>query len=239
MLIAINIAIFASAIGIVFNVISPSGIEIKVKPAVKITATSYIPVETPSAPGLTKTVPSEAESIKAAPPKIAVPKAASPGTAKERTVNEDAGSQPEKTVAAPAAGTPGESPGAVRAPETKVRTQPEAIKENIDIRKTKELFDAGNAIFLDARPEFEYLEGHIKGALSLSDSRFDYQYGLIRNKIRKDDTLVVYCRDAECDLSDLVADRLNKLGYTRIYVLKDGWYGWADAGYPVEGGRIR
>lgn len=112
-----------------------------------------------------------------------------------------------------------------------------AVIENIDLNKAKELFDKAEAIFLDTRPEFRYLEGHIKGALSLSASRFVKQYEEVKDKIKKDSILVTYCSGVECHLSGIVADKLKGLGYTKIKIFDGGWPLWNDSGYPVEKGK--
>lgn len=112
-----------------------------------------------------------------------------------------------------------------------------AVIENIDLKRAKELFDKAEVIFLDTRPEFRYLEGHIKGALSLSASRFVKQYEEVKDKIKKDSILVAYCSGVECHLSGIVADKLKGLGYTKIKIFDGGWSLWNDSGYPVEKGK--
>ena len=54
-----------------------------------------------------------------------------------------------------------------------VKVRPELLAEapskeaiiGIDIEEAKALYDSGEAVFVDARAEGEYKEGHIKGAV--------------------------------------------------------------------------
>ena len=77
-------------------------------------------------------------------------------------------------------------------PEIKPVTQEAAVDKKIKLDEAKKLFDSGKAVFVDARPEFVYVERHIKGAVSLSASRFPFQYEQVKDKFKKDDLYVVY-----------------------------------------------
>ncbi|OGF49089.1 MAG: hypothetical protein A2231_04615 [Candidatus Firestonebacteria bacterium RIFOXYA2_FULL_40_8] len=115
-----------------------------------------------------------------------------------------------------------------------------AVEEKlIDLAKTKKYFDAGKAVFVDARPEFVYVERHIKGAVSLSASRFNYQYERIKDKLNKDGLYIIYCSDTNCHLSDLVAEHLKERGFKNIKIFSAGWNEWNNSGYPVEGVKVK
>ena len=107
--------------------------------------------------------------------------------------------------------------------------------ELITLQKAKEYFDKGEGFFVDARAEYSYYEMHIKGALSLSASRFDSQYEEFKDIIAKDALLIIYCHSITCSYSDIVASKLRKLGYTNIKIFAGGWAEWLLAKYPVQG----
>jgi rhodanese-related sulfurtransferase len=44
--------------------------------------------------------------------------------------------------------------------------------------------------------------------------------------------IVLYCGGGY--RSALAADNLQKMGYTRVLSLADGWRGWTEANYPTE-----
>jgi rhodanese-related sulfurtransferase len=49
--------------------------------------------------------------------------------------------------------------------------------------------------------------------------------------------VIVYCSDANCDSSVLVANELIGLGYENVLHYADGKNDWIAAGFPLEGGR--
>ena len=50
--------------------------------------------------------------------------------------------------------------------------------------------------------------------------------------------IVVYCIDATCTSSVLVARRLRSLGYTNVRHYLEGKADWTEAGLPLEGGAM-
>ena len=70
---------------------------------------------------------------------------------------------------------------------------------DINLSAAKAFFDTHSACFVDARSEYSYYKSHIKGALSLSDSRFDEQFTDFRQKHPFESLIVVYCIGPSCD----------------------------------------
>ncbi len=90
------------------------------------------------------------------------------------------------------------------------------------------------ALFIDARVDFDYEEGHIQGAISIPDSSpFESKNELI-SKLAKDQTIVIYCGNIECGLSKNLADLLTQFGFNKVLVFAGGWEKWQNAGYPIE-----
>lgn len=90
-----------------------------------------------------------------------------------------------------------------------------------------------NIIFLDARENEDYKEGHIKNALSLPYYDFDNYKQILRN-IPKSNAIVTYCAGTDCDLSILLGKKLFETGYNRVYIFFGGWNDWLKARYPIE-----
>lgn len=82
---------------------------------------------------------------------------------------------------------------------------------------------------IDVREESEWASGHIPSALHMSKGIIERD---IEKKFPESDTpIVVYCSGGfRCAL---VADALQKMGYTNVFSLGDGMQGWSDAGYPL------
>jgi rhodanese-related sulfurtransferase len=83
---------------------------------------------------------------------------------------------------------------------------------------------------IDVREESEWATGYIPTATHLSK-------GIIERDIEKsipehDMQIIVYCSGGfRCAL---VADNLQKMGYTNVYSLGTGLQGWLDSGYSLD-----
>jgi rhodanese-related sulfurtransferase len=103
-----------------------------------------------------------------------------------------------------------------------------SVPEYINLESAKEMYDR-EIIFIDARDEKEFAEGHIKGA-TVAPSTPE----LVQLFPDRSSAIVTYCSGAECDVSQELADELMEWGYERIFVFEGGWPEWEKAGYPVE-----
>lgn len=99
---------------------------------------------------------------------------------------------------------------------------PQALKEQIDQQHPLKL--------IDVREEGEYSDGYIPTAFHLSK-------GIIERDIEKlipdpASEIIVYCSGGfRCAL---VAESLQKMGYTNVSSLETGSQGWIDAGFSLE-----
>jgi len=104
------------------------------------------------------------------------------------------------------------------------------VKE-ADFRDIKRRLDAREKLTLvDVREDNEWARGHLPGAVHLGK-------GVIERDIElaipdKHAPLVLYCGGGF--RSALVADNLQKMGYTNVISMDGGWRGWTTAGYPIE-----
>ncbi len=109
-------------------------------------------------------------------------------------------------------------------------------EEFIKLEKAKELWDAGTAIFLDAREPADYAAGHIGNALNLPAQSFEKHIAEMTPMLTPESQIVVYCDGKECELSHRLANSLNQSGYTNVHMLFNGWTTWTNAGFPAEQG---
>jgi rhodanese-related sulfurtransferase len=90
--------------------------------------------------------------------------------------------------------------------------------------------DAGEKfVLVDVREDNEWAKGHIAGAVHLGK-------GVIERDIEPQcpDTntkLILYCGGGF--RSVLVAENLQKMGYTKVESMDGGWRGWLEAGLPT------
>jgi len=103
-----------------------------------------------------------------------------------------------------------------------------------DINQAKQIFDSGRALFVDARAEDFYANGHIKGAVSLPLGQFEERIDSFKKKYPTGTEIVTYCYAEECNDSHELARNLMARGYTRVSCFTGGFLGWERAGYPIE-----
>jgi rhodanese-related sulfurtransferase len=104
------------------------------------------------------------------------------------------------------------------------------VKET-NVADVKRRMDAGEKILLvDVREESEWAKGHLPGAIYLGK-------GIIERDVEAHvpDTgtkMICYCGGGF--RSALVADNLQKMGYTNVESMDGGWKGWLAAGYSTQ-----
>lgn len=88
----------------------------------------------------------------------------------------------------------------------------------------------GGAVLVDVREDREWVAGHAAGAVHLGK-------GIIERDIERfypDLETPLYCYCGGGYRSVLVADALQKMGYTNVFSVAGGIKAWADAGLPME-----
>ncbi len=96
------------------------------------------------------------------------------------------------------------------------------------------LFERQAVLFLDARPQNQYAEGHVRGALSLPWQEVDRYFMELTERLESASTIIIYCNGESCDLSHELALFLKEMGYKNVRVLINGWTVWQQAGLPTE-----
>lgn len=87
-------------------------------------------------------------------------------------------------------------------------------------------------LLIDVREESEWAAGHAAGAIHLSK-------GIIERDIEgrvpdRSTRLLCYCGGGY--RSALVAENLQRMGYTDVYSVAGGWRAWCEAGLPTARG---
>jgi len=104
------------------------------------------------------------------------------------------------------------------------------VKETY-VADVKRRRDAGEKfILVDVREDNEWVRGRATGAVHLGK-------GIIERDIEKavpdpNTKVILYCGGGF--RSALVADNLQKMGYTNVESMDGGWRGWVEAGLPTE-----
>jgi len=95
-------------------------------------------------------------------------------------------------------------------------------------------------VFVDARDEQRYREGHIPGAYEFDPYRPEKYFAAVLPVCQAAEQIVVYCNGGDCDDSETAAILLRDVGIAnqKLMVYEGGITEWATNGLPVEmGGR--
>ena len=94
----------------------------------------------------------------------------------------------------------------------------------------KRRVDAGEKLLLiDVREDNEWAKGHLPSAMHLGRGIIERD---IEQRIQDAGAkLILYCGGGF--RSALVAENLQKMGYSNIESMDGGWKGWLDAGLPI------
>lgn len=103
--------------------------------------------------------------------------------------------------------------------------------QQMDIDQYQALRKSGEPhLLVDVREESEWNQGHAAGALHLGKGIIERD---VETKVPDPATkMVLYCGGGF--RSALVADNLQKMGYTDVVSLDGGWRAWTAAELPVE-----
>lgn len=121
---------------------------------------------------------------------------------------------------------------------TVAKTQPSNSTSNtvaddaarISLEDAKKDFDAGTAVFIDARDVASYKFTHIKGAINIPLLEAENRL----KEIPTDKKIIAYCSWQNEHTSAGLVQILNKNGIKNAYALVGGTNAWVNAGYPTE-----
>lgn len=104
----------------------------------------------------------------------------------------------------------------------------------IELEEAIQLYEEGKAIFVDARPEEEYQEGHIQGAVNVPYGWFLEEHPDLSYLLHSGKTIVTYCGGEECEASVELAYAMWERGYSGIKIFFGGWNDWTQENLPIE-----
>jgi rhodanese-related sulfurtransferase len=139
---------------------------------------------------------------------------------------------PEEPVE-PEGALPAESVNATEPDSTDGANPADAVlAREISLQEAAQLFAAGQAVFVDARDEQSYAEGHVQGAVSLPLMTFPQGLSEIRETF-EGMTIITYCDGERCPLSRELAEALRVEGVENVRELRNGWTLWQEQGLPT------
>ena len=99
-------------------------------------------------------------------------------------------------------------------------------------------FKQNLVVFIDARDEELYQQGHIPGAYEFDPYRPEKYFDTVLPVCQKAEQIVVYCNGGDCDDSESAALLLRDMGIPnqKLFVFGGGIAEWAANNLPVETG---
>jgi len=100
-----------------------------------------------------------------------------------------------------------------------------------NVAGVKQRIESGEKFLLvDVREDNEWANGHLPGAVHMGRGIIERD---IETRVPETTTkIILYCGGGF--RSALVADNLQKMGYTNVQSMDGGWRGWVEAGLPTE-----
>ncbi len=105
--------------------------------------------------------------------------------------------------------------------------------KTVESKSAYKFFLEEDYIFVDSRDQWDYEDGHIKGAINIPQFSFEPDNETL-SKLDKSTNLVIYCDGNDCDVSKRLAKEFIKLGYNFVFVYLGGYMEWATLGFPIE-----
>jgi rhodanese-related sulfurtransferase len=96
----------------------------------------------------------------------------------------------------------------------------------------------GGVVFVDARDEAHYRQGHIPGAYEFDAYHPEKFFPTVLPPCQAAEQIVVYCHGGDCDDSESAALLLRDVGIAthKLLIYGDGITGWTTNHWPVETG---
>ena len=97
----------------------------------------------------------------------------------------------------------------------------------------------GLNVFIDARNDHDYEDGHIPGAVQCDPHNVAQYWDNVEPLVQGAMKILVYCGGGDCDDSIFMCRELQNqdIPHEAIYLYEGGWEEWTAKGGPVETGR--
>jgi rhodanese-related sulfurtransferase len=139
----------------------------------------------------------------------------------------------EVKVVAPAHERALRNPDSAAAAVAKSAKEREAALKVISLDQLKRLLVQHRGVLLDARSEEDFAKGHIRGAKNIFALEVEKYFEQLV-AIPRDTLVIIYCNNAECHLGRQLAEFMETISFTKLYLYDDGWDGWVAAQMPVD-----
>ena len=106
----------------------------------------------------------------------------------------------------------------------------------VSLKEARDAYEAGYALFVDARDPDFFKAGHIPGAVNLPVKDFDRVLSKLKEQLLAAPRVITYCDGASCEMSVELTEKLLFAGLERVEIFTGGIQQWKAAGEPVVSG---
>jgi rhodanese-related sulfurtransferase len=106
----------------------------------------------------------------------------------------------------------------------------------VSLKEAREAYEAGYALFVDARDPDFFKAGHIPGAVNLPVKDFDRDLPKLKERLLAAPRVITYCDGASCEMSVELTEKLLFAGLENVEIFTGGIQQWKAAGQPVVSG---
>ena len=107
----------------------------------------------------------------------------------------------------------------------------------IDLEKTEQFMESGLGSVFDARSPMLYEKGHIPGAVNVYAYELDSYLPALMDEYPLETPIMLYCNGNDCEDSRFLAQWMQELGYSRLFIFEGGYEQWVESGNNVAGGK--
>lgn len=109
----------------------------------------------------------------------------------------------------------------------------ELTMQHISAQELNQRMNSDNRpVLINALPGDSFREKRIPGSINITEDNIDSVEHIIPDK---DQDIVVYCANSDCDASPKLAEKLLDRNYKNVWDFEEGLEGWVEAGYQLTG----
>lgn len=94
--------------------------------------------------------------------------------------------------------------------------------------------EARDFVLIETLPEEQFRKKHLPGAHNIPTTDEHFREKMRRTIPDTNTPVVVYCANTECPASVKAAEKLDELGYEKVYDYQAGKQDWEEAGLELE-----
>lgn len=87
-------------------------------------------------------------------------------------------------------------------------------------------------VVVNALSKDSYMAKHIPGSINIPAEHIEWAENIVPDKQQD---IIVYCANADCNASPKAAEALMEMGYENVWDFEEGLSGWKNAGFKLTG----